>query len=172
MIAGNDGMGARKFALIFVALLVSGVLGLSYSVQVFPLRLTDGDKTEIIKLTLERAIVAKEIPDYHMIEDKENMVLSTENIDPDLVSKISGVNLTLLDPDKIQEKADREGDFLFLRFKHIQINGWRVIVSLDNIWAIGKNSQSRYLSGGGFTIKYYRGLFGGWVGEGMAAWES
>jgi len=165
-------MGARTFALIFVALLVSGVLGLSYSVQVFPLRLTDGDKTEIIKLTLERAIVAKEIPDYHIIEDKENIVLSTENIDPDLVSRISGVNLTLLDPDRIQEKADREGDFLFLRFKQIQINGSRVIVSLDNTWAVSKNSQVGYLSGGGFTIGYNRDLFGRWVGEIIVRWIS
>lgn len=165
-------MRARKFALIFVALLVSGVLGLFCLVQAFPLRLTDGDKTEIIKLTLERALVAKEIPDYHIIEDKENMVLSTENIDPNLVPKILGVNLTLLDPDKIQEKADREGDFLYLCFKQIQIKGSRVIVSLDNIWAVSKNSQVAYLSGGGFTIRYYRDLFGTWVGEMIVRWIS
>jgi hypothetical protein len=162
-------MGARKFALIFVALLVSGVLGLFCLVQAFPLGLTDGDKTEIMKMTLELALAPGVFA--HII-DKEKMILSTENIDPNLVPKMPGVNLALLDPDKIQEKADREGDFLFLRFKQMQINGWRVMVSLDNIWAIGKNSQSRYLSGGGFTISYYRGLFGGWVGEGMAAWES
>ena len=160
-------MRVRIFTLIFIALLISGALGLYCLVQAFPLRLTDGDKTEIMKMTLELALATGVFA--HII-DKEKMILSTENIDPNLVPKMPGVNLTLLDPDEIQERADRECDFLFLRFRQMQINGWRVIVSLDIGWAIGRNSHAGYLSGGGFTIRYYRDLFGIWVGEGISWW--
>jgi hypothetical protein len=160
------------FALVFITLLVSGAVGLTYMVQAFPLRLTDKDRAEIIRLTLERALVDKEITGYYLIEHYETIILSTENINPNLVPTISGVNLTLLEAEGIQEKADSEGDFLFLHFEQMQIKDFRVIVLLYNTFAVGKDSNRAYLCGGGFAIRYHRGLFGGWVSEPLCIWES
>ena len=53
---------------------------------------TDKDRLEIIRLTLERAVIAAEVPDYHLMRDKQRIILSAENITPDLVPQIPGVH--------------------------------------------------------------------------------
>ncbi len=50
----------------------------------------------IVRKMLEFALVEHEIPDYHMLDDKQNVVLSTENIDAGLVSDPPGVHLVAL----------------------------------------------------------------------------
>jgi len=130
------------------------------------------DEAELIRLTLERALVAKEIPDYKLIRDKGNIVLSTENIDLRLVPTIPGVNLILLTPEQIQRKADQEGDFLYLRFRELNIQSpENAVVKLDNFWAVGRNSPHMYLSGGGFAI-FYSKASGEWRGEVAYMWIS
>ena len=133
--------------------------------------ITEEDKVAIIRLTLERALIDKEIPDYELIKDNENIILSTANIDANLVVEIPGTNLILLTPDKIQEKADREGDFLYLRFEPIEMKDSEVIVSLSNNWAVSKDSENLYLSGGGFRIEYQK-IDGKWVGRVALVWMS
>lgn len=165
-------MRIHTIALIILAVLAIVVGGVFYYSLTHPQKISDKDQAEIIKLTLERALVAKEIPDYHLIKDKENIVLSTENIDPNLVPNIPGVNLILLDPDEIQENADLEGDFLYLRFEQVKVENSKVIISLDNIWAVSQYTQGAYLSGGGFTIEYHRDFFGRWSGEVIRTWIS
>jgi hypothetical protein len=133
---------------------------------------SEKDKYEVIKLVLEKAIVEKEIPDYNMIQDKENIVLSTENINPQQVPRIAGVNLILMTPQEIQEKANREEDFLYLRFGDIIQSDSKIVISLDNTWAVKKGSQSRYLSGGGFEIEYEK-INGTWKESGeISIWIS
>lgn len=115
----------------------------------------ESDMIEIIRLSLTIALVDKRIPDYRLIKDKENIVLSTENIVRDLVPEIFGVNLIILEPDEIQLKADREGDFLYLRFTKLEFqNDRNAIVHLDNMWMKSKTSPYTYLSGGGLALAY------------------
>jgi NACalpha-BTF3-like transcription factor len=134
--------------------------------------LSDEDRAELIRLTLERALIDQEIPDYGLIEDPENIVLSTENIDPELVPELEGVNLEVLTPEEIQQKANEEGDFLHLRFDEITVESAdKVIVSLSNSWAVAEDSETGYLSGGGFTIEYTRDGEG-WSGEVTTTWIS
>jgi hypothetical protein len=135
-------------------------------------KITEDDKAQVVQLSLERALVNQEIPDYHIIADKVNIVLSTENIDPAWVPQLNDINITLLNPKEIQAKADNEGDYLYLRFREFAIqNDGRIIVSLDNTWAVSKNSKVMYLSGGGFTIEYHREN-GIWVGKITESWIS
>ncbi len=135
-------------------------------------KITEDDKAQVVQLSLERALVNQEIPDYHIIADKVNIVLSTENIDPAWVPQLNDINFILLIPKEIQAKADNEGDYLYLHFREIEVQeDGRIIVSLDNIWAISKNSKVAYLSGGGFTIEYHREN-GVWVGEVTEGWIS
>jgi len=112
----------------------------------------ESDMAEIIRLSLTIALVDKRIPDYRLIKDKENIVLSTENIVRDLVPEMFGVNLIILEPEEIQLKADREGDFLYLRFTKLEFqNDRNAIVHLDNVWM--KSKTSPYI-GGGLAIAY------------------
>jgi|SRR5215475_17708 len=93
---------------------------------------TDKDRLEIVRLTLERAVIAAEVPDYHLIRDKQNIILSTENITPDLVPQIPGVNFALIDQEQIQRMAYAEKYLSFLSFKEISYRQGKVIVKIVN----------------------------------------
>jgi len=134
--------------------------------------LSDEDRAELIRLTLERALIEQEIPDYGLLEDPANVVLSTENIDAALVPELPGVSLELLTPDEIQARADEQGDFLYLRFDRLEADSAEeVSVSLSNSWAVGADSDNVYLSGGGFTIEYTK-TGESWTGEVTETWIS
>ncbi|WP_420628803.1 hypothetical protein [Candidatus Leptofilum sp.] len=136
------------------------------------LDLPDGDVAELLRLTLERALVAQEIPDYALLADQPEIVLSTENIDPALLPELDGVDLVTMSPEEIQAKADAEGDFPYLRFQGFTaVSQEEVRVSLGNSWAVSADSDMIYLSGGGFTISYGR-TADGWDGEITEMWIS
>lgn len=136
------------------------------------LDLPDADVAELLRLTLERALVAQEIPDYALLADQPEIVLSTENINPALLPELAGVNLVTMSPEEIQAKADADGDFPYLRFQGFTaVTEDEVRVSLGSSWAVGADSDMIYLSGGGFTITYTR-TAGGWTGEVTEMWIS
>lgn len=136
------------------------------------LGLPDEELAELLRLTLERALVAQEIPDYALLADQNPIVLSTENIDPTLLPTLSGVALEPMSPEAIQAKADADGDFPYLRFQGFTaVSPDEVNVSLGSGWAIAADSDMLYLSGGGFTITYTR-TANGWTGEVTEMWIS
>ncbi|MDX1688285.1 MAG: hypothetical protein R3248_09905 [Candidatus Promineifilaceae bacterium] len=134
--------------------------------------LTSEDQPELIRLTLERALVDKEVPDYALLAEQGTFILSTEKVDPTLVPELEGVELTLMTPEEIQARANEEGDFLYLRFDEITAESAdKVTVSFSNAWAVAEDSDTGYLSGGGFSIEYVR-EDGGWNGEITSVWIS
>ncbi|HRI03069.1 MAG TPA: hypothetical protein PLL77_04950 [Pyrinomonadaceae bacterium] len=135
------------------------------------IRLSNADRLAVIEPSLRKALLDKQIPDYGLIKDKKNVVLSTENIPSAYVPRLPGINLILLSPAKIQEKADREGDFVFLSFVNIAANGNKIMVVLTNTWVKSKNSTKRYLSGGGVFLEYHKAN-GKWVGKPVGGWIS
>jgi len=165
----------RRRALIVLAVLIIAVFSTFLFSRIVLQKVTGEDMPEIIRLTLERALVQGEIPAYELIKDKESIVLSTKNIDPNLIPKIPEVNFIFLDPERIQEKAEREGDFLYLRFNQVKIEDFRVLVSLDNTWAVSEENRTKgigYLCGGGFTIEYSKDFFGRLVSKAISGWIS
>jgi len=134
--------------------------------------LPDEDVADLLRLTLERALVDQEIPDYALLADQAEIVLSTENINPALLPELGGVELVTMSPAEIQAKADAEGDFPYLQFQGFTaVSHDEVNVSLGSSWAIAADSDMIYLSGGGFTINYTR-TANGWTGEVTEAWIS
>ncbi len=106
------------------------------------------DRAEIVRLSLEWALVAKKIPDSTLyFSEMENIILSVETIEAGVLPQMPGVNLTLLQPEEIQKKADEEGDSLYLRFSHLEVSNSEEKVSLDSIWAVGKDSQETHHAG-------------------------
>jgi len=161
-----------RSTIIAIAIVIIAVSGAFIFSRIFLQRITNEDMPEIIKQTLETALVDGDIPAYSLIKDNESIVLSTENIDLSLIPKLHGVNFTFLSRVEIQEKADREGDFLYLRFRQLKIEDLRVLVSLDNTWAVSKDSKVGYLCGGGFTIEYSKDFFGRLVSKMLDIWEA
>jgi len=135
----------------------------------FPtLNSTDRDKAELIKLTLERAIVDKEIPGYWSIKDERKIVVSTENIRKELVARIKGLKLIVLNTDEIQDKADREGGFSYFRFSRLNLqNSENAVVELWIVYTVSKDSDFAHvggMGGGGFTL-FYKKVSGRWEGK-------
>lgn len=134
--------------------------------------LSDEDRADLIRLTLARALVDEEVPDYQLLAEQGTFILSTENVDAALVPELEGVDLTLLTPEEIQARANEEGDFLFLRFDEIAAASVdTATVSLSNSWAVAEDSETGYLSGGGFLMEYVREN-GSWHGEITSLWIS
>jgi hypothetical protein len=138
-----------SFTLLFTAALAIDCVS--------PQEFTDKDRVEIIRLTLERALIEAEIPDYHLISDKQNINLSTENITPELVPQIPGINLVLVNQQQIQGMSE---EYLsFLSFKEISYRQGKAIVKIVN------TTISR---GGGFAgslIIEYNKEKSKWVGR-------
>lgn len=137
-----------------------------------PNGLDDADMATLMELTLQQALVAQQIPDYQLLTDKENVVLSDERINPALLPNLPGINLIVMTPGEIQQKADADGDFLYLRFQEITATSPdNVRISLGNTWATNSLMERVYVSGGGFTMEYTH-TSDGWQGEITLKWES
>ncbi len=159
-------------AIIILAAVTIAVTGVFIYSHVFLQRINNEDMPKIVRSTLERALVEGTIPAYQLIKDNESIVLSKENIDLDLIPKLPNINFTLLSRDEIQDKANREGDFLYLRFNEVKKEAYRVSISLDNTWASSEDSVKGYLCGGGFTIEYTKDFFGTLQSKGVMYWNA
>jgi hypothetical protein len=96
--------------------------------------LSDSDKAEIVRLTLERALVKREIPDYNYIKDLEHVLISNKNIKTELLPKFEGIGFVLLKPEEIEERAGGDaGHYVyFLEFGKFQVEDVKVIVELNH----------------------------------------
>lgn len=134
--------------------------------------ITDEDKAEIISQMLRREIVGKQVnekdnlvSDFElMMKAKDGIVLSDKHLKASLVPKIPEIRILTLSPREIQQKADREGDFMYLVFTQFDVKGVKVLVTLTKTWAKRKSSTMIYLSGGAETYEYQREN-GKWVGK-------
>lgn len=134
---------------------------------------TAEDKAEIVRLTLERALVEQEIPDYGLlIEGGQAIILSTDNIEDVALPDLPGHTIVLMAPAEIRARANAEGDFLYTRFEPFEVETPdKVNLGFGSQWAVAENSTTAYLSGGGLQMVYERQT-DGWAGEVQAVWIS
>jgi hypothetical protein len=92
--------------------------------------LSEADKAELYRKTLEDVIKNEELIKYLSIEDASNIILSTQDIDPKLTPQIDGVNIRVMTPEEILKKRMQEGIFGFFYFYPLNIEGARVQVSI------------------------------------------
>lgn len=129
---------------------------------------SDADKAEVFRATLKQGIS----PAWGLLDPKQRetgVILSTKNIKRHWLQGIDGVSIYLWTQADIQRKADDEADFLYLWIPEMKVRGQCIAVTLSNTWAIGKNSKSTYLSGGGIIYEY-RKESGKWVGKFITGW--
>ena len=129
---------------------------------------SDADKAEVFRATLMQGIS----PQWGLLDPKQRetgVILSTKNIKRHWLQAIPGVSIQLWTQADIQRKADDEADFLYLWIPEMKVRGQCIAVTLSNTWAIGKNSKSVYMSGGGLIYEY-RKESGKWVGKFITGW--
>ncbi len=131
------------------------------------------DKAELVRLTLDRALVDQEIPDFELLADNsDELVISSENIEGVDLPAVAGFKLVLLSPDEIQARANAAGDFVYLSFNQFEVETDNLVrIGLGSSFAIAEDSEMIYLIGGGFKIEYERGS-DGWAGDIIESWIS
>lgn len=157
---------------ITILLIIAALSSVDVRAVILKYRVTDEDKTEIIKQMLEPQLVGEKVDETDkivsdfelMMRAKGGIVLSTENVKARLVPAIAGVRLQLLSPREIQRKANREGDFMYLAFPQFEVKGSKVVVTLVRTWAKSKDSAMGYLSGGSETYEFSKES-GKWVSK-------
>jgi hypothetical protein len=148
----------KHFIGIMVAMLGTAALAACGSASAAP---SPEDKAALVKEALEWALVEKNIPDYNLLtEGKDEIVLSLKNIDESMVPTLPSVNLIPLSPEEIQNKANAEGDFLYISFGEFEIDGNSASVPVQNTWAVSQDSRG-HLSGGGCTLNFEK-VDGAW----------
>ena len=152
-------------------LLLVAVLGFEIgAANVTNRRVTDADLREVLKQTLKAEIDGQkvnyddeEITDFELLlRARGGIVLSSANVKRTLVRPFSNTQLVVLTPREIQAKANREGDFLYLKFTQIRIAKSRVLVTLSKQWARSHTSTIMYTSGGSSTFEF-RKIRGKWT---------
>ncbi len=140
--------------------------------DVEPLKLSDANKAEIVNQILEESLVKKKLPSYGLLPNRKNtFILSTKNIEAGWLKPLENINLKFMSDEEIQQKADTEGDFLYISLSELKVKGECVAVTITNSWAVGKNSTKFYLSGGG-TNYIFRKNSGKFTGRTIGGWIS
>ena len=130
--------------------------------------LSDSDRAEIVKWMIEEAITKKKIPSDSTLTSDKIIVLSTANIESSWVPILPGYKLLLLTPAEVQQKANRQGDYMYWHFDEIRARGSCVAVSISNVWADGTSSietGQRTLLGESLFHYVFRKQSGKWIGK-------
>lgn len=123
--------------------------------------ITTEDKFEIIKLSLKYALLDENF------KEQKFLPISTNDIEPELLPKLSGLNpipskpTVLLSLEKIHQKADSEGSFTYLWFSPLKSVNHRVTLTVGNCSAV-KDEDSCY---GSYSRVEYHRADGTWVGD-------
>ncbi len=134
------------------------------------------ERQAIIKKILTRALVdEKDIPDYHLIEDKSHIYIlatgyshflgNTETFivnEDDVPNKIKDVQFCLKSEAELQKIADNTYPFLYLTLGEFTLEGDIATIGLINGWQRQKNSKIIFLSGGGYVWKLKK-INGDWT---------
>jgi len=140
--------------------------------DVEPIKLSDANKAEIVNQILVESLVKKKLPSYDLLANRKNtFIISTKNIEAEWVKPLETVNLKFMTDEEIQQKADTEGDFLYVSLTELKVKGECVSVTVNNSWAVAKSSTKFYLSGGG-TNYIFRKTLGKFTGRTVGGWIS
>jgi hypothetical protein len=116
--------------------------------------LDEADEIDLVRLSMEWALVDKNVPDLGLLPDPLNIVLVLEGFETRIVPKLAGVNLTLLNAEEAQAKADAEGDFPYLRISLYEATETAAQVEVATAMAVSKDSEIGYLVGGGCRLAF------------------
>lgn len=159
-------MVSKKWAVSIALLivLVSGCAQTQETAKTATTPVSKKDKQALAQAAFKWAIIDKNIPDFQLIKDPANLIVSTQGISDDFQFTFKGFNVTILTPEEIQKKADKDGDFLYIKFASsaggedaFQVTENEAAVSVNIRWAQSSESKKKgslYLSGGGAELHF------------------
>ncbi len=155
----------RLFGLLIMAGFVMSSSSLNIRANEDNITLTSEDRAEIMRDVLSREITRRreEESKYGTLKKGEfQIILSTLNIEPELVPKLTDVKFILMKPSEIEARMKREGRVQYLAFSEFRVEGSKVIVTLlANNWS---RRARAFVSSQSFSYEY-RQTKGKWAGK-------
>lgn len=135
--------------------------------------LSDKDKAQITRYVLQEFDFLKR----HIYKDekKEVVYLSTKNISPKFVSKVSGINFVLLKPEEIEEKI--KNGFGYFVFQKLESDRIKTSVCFEYKYLdTGYRNKTPGSSGSPFTVNgisyEFRKINDKWQGKAISGYGS
>lgn len=105
-------------------------------------------ETALRQTMLEWAVLGEQppgidcaFPDGHMLSRYTTIVIQDDGSPATRRLSLPGRTVTLLDSGAIRTRANREGDYLYLRFDRVELQEGRARVRLSLVWAISKATR-------------------------------
>ncbi len=136
-----------------------------------PMQLTDADRGEIVRQLLNYLLTSRLLLFEEQSRPDATIVLSTKNLKEEWLSTEQRKKFNTMTQKEVQTKADTSGDFVYASIVKLEAKGNCVGASIENAWAVGKNSDMVYLSGGGFTYEF-RKTSNRWLAKPVMGWIS
>lgn len=119
------------------------------------LKLSDGEKLEVVKLTLEEVLVPTN--DFLNKRQREwGIVISSLNLKKEWLGKLDRGKFQVLTPQQIWWKAMREGSFEYLAITEFKIEGDRAVIELSKAWARGKHDGNERSERRGLVMEFQK----------------
>ncbi len=158
-------MPNKLFVLLIMVGFVMSSLSLNIRANEDDITLTSEDRAEIVRDVLNREITRRreEESKYGTLKKGEfQIILSTLNIEPELVPKLADVKFILMKPSEIEARMKREGRVQYLAFSEFRVEGSKVIVTLlANNWS---RRARAFVSSQSFSYEYSQ-TKGKWAGK-------
>lgn len=125
--------------------------------------LTERDKSEIFRSTLEKIFSSEDLKDTMDLDSSKQVILFKDNLDFNFDPQIRGTVLVPLDANELQKRADAEGEIRYLYLHPMNIEGGKVKVDVAyrNLVGTGKVFTPNF---GGHVFEFYKEN-GKWIGK-------
>jgi len=92
--------------------------------------ITEAEKSELLASSMRRILGDKSLLKYLSIKDHTTVLLSLKNVGEKSV-KVPGVNITFIEPEDIQGKANQEGEIFYFEVDGLKSEGGRAVVVIS-----------------------------------------
>ena len=82
--------------------------------------------------------IEQPFPDGQMLSRYTTLILQDDGSAANAELRLPGRNVLVLDLDAIRERADNEGDFIYLRFERVEVQQGTATVRLSMMWALSR----------------------------------
>jgi hypothetical protein len=114
-------------------------------------------------------------PDGHMLSSYRTIVIQDDGSAVNHELQLADHQIAVLGEESVRARANAEGDYLFLRFEHVQVESDEATLRLSLTWALSKATRDtgRLPSNGGGAEVLFRRQDGVWVADRiLSMWRS
>lgn len=119
--------------------------------------------------------IGSRFPDGHLLSHYGTIVILDDASAANRALSLPGRQVVVLRSEDIRRRADREGDFIYLRFERVDIGDEEATLRLSLAWALSRATQESGrapLNYGGAEVRFQREGDAWLASEILAAWRS